>query len=238
MSLLNAYKKQQFQTNVFSLFINPFFLIRKILFKQIKKQAPELNGKLLDFGCGSKPYESLFINVSEYLGLDIENNSHNHSKENIDIFYDGKKIPFPENHFDSVFSSEVLEHVFEPDLALKEIYRVLKPNGKALFTLPFAWNEHETPNDYARYTSFGIKYLLEKQGFKIIKQTKAGHMNVVIAQLRSLYIYEFLASKNKYFNILSSFIFVFPLNLTGLIFSSIMPKNYSLFFNNIVLVQK
>ncbi|RLD81087.1 MAG: hypothetical protein DRJ10_06620 [Bacteroidetes bacterium] len=238
MSLLSTYKKQQFQTNIFSLLINPLFLLRKILFKRIKILAPELSGKLLDFGCGSKPYKSRFLNVSEYIGLDIENNSHDHNKEEIDVFYDGKKIPFPDNHFDSVFSSEVLEHIFEPDLILKEINRILKPGGKALFTLPFAWNEHEVPNDYARYTSFGIKYLFEKHGFKVIKQIKAGHMSVVIAQLRSLYVYEFLASKNKYFNILISLVFIFPLNLAGFIFSSIMPKNYSLFFNNIILVQK
>lgn len=54
----------------------------------MKKFAPLLKDELLDFGCGSKPYESLFVNVSKYTGVDIENEAHNHSNEKID-FYNG-----------------------------------------------------------------------------------------------------------------------------------------------------
>jgi len=238
MGLNNTYKKQLFQPNFISLFINPFFIIRYGLYKAIKKEATNLTGKILDFGCGDKPYKSLFVNADEYLGLDIENEGHSHEKEEIDVYYDGKTIPFENEHFDSVFSSEVFEHVFDIDSILDEISRVLKKGGKMLVSLPFAWNEHEEPNDFGRYTSFGIKHLLKKHGFEVIRLTKTGHFAAVVAQLVPLYIYELISTKNKYFNLLLNFLFMSPFVIVGLIVSSIMPRNRSLYFNNVVLAVK
>lgn len=238
MNFTEFYKKQQFQTNFFSVFLNPFFIIRQSLFKAIKKNVCRLNGVMLDFGCGSKPYKSLFNNVETYIGLDIENEGHTHNNEDIDVFYDGKRIPFKNEYFDSLFASEVLEHVFDIDESLKEINRVLKKDALALFTLPFAWNEHEVPNDFGRYTSFGIKHLLEKHNFKILEFKKTGHFAAVIAQYRILYIYELLAPKSKYLKIIFNLIFIAPFTIIGFIFSSIMPRNKSLYFNNVVLVKK
>ncbi len=238
MGLNQAYKKQLFQPNFVSLFINPFYIIRSVLHRTIKNEAINLNGKILDFGCGLKPYKSLFVNASEYIGLDIENEGHSHEKEDIDVYYDGKIIPFENEYFDSVFSSEVFEHVFDIDPSLDEITRVLKKGGKILISLPFAWNEHEIPNDFGRYTSFGIKYLLQKHGFEIIRLTKTGHFASVVAQLIPLYIYELINTKNKYFNLLLNFIFLSPFIISGLIFSFIMPRNRSLYFNNVVLAKK
>ena len=238
MSFTEFYKNQQFQTNFFSVFFNPFFIIRQSLYKTIKKHTHKLNGIMLDFGCGSKPYQSLFYNVEKYIGLDIENEGHTHKNEDIDVFYDGKKIPFENEYFDSLFASEVLEHVFDIDKSLIEINRVLKKDGLALFTLPFAWNEHETPNDFGRYTSFGIKHILEKHNFKIIEFNKTGHFAAVIAQYQILYIYELFAPKSKYLKIVFNLIFISPVTILGYVFISIMPRNKSLYFNNVVLVKK
>ena len=49
-------------------------------------KVQNLNGVLLDFGCGSKPYSSLF-KVDEYNGVDFENEGHPHDNEQIDIFF-------------------------------------------------------------------------------------------------------------------------------------------------------
>src|ERR1700754_4535244 len=88
---------------------NAYYFIRNALYKKVKFYAPQLDKKLLDFGCGSKPYQSLFTNVSEYIGLDYASEGHSHANESIDVMYDGKKIPFADEYFDSVFSSEVFE---------------------------------------------------------------------------------------------------------------------------------
>src|SRR5580765_2106924 len=82
----------------------PTYLTRNRLLKNISGNAPELKGVLMDFGCGSKPYRSLF-NVEKYIGVDFENPGHPHLNEQIDVFYNGRQLPFENEHFDSVFSS-------------------------------------------------------------------------------------------------------------------------------------
>jgi SAM-dependent methyltransferase len=238
MSLSAIYKKQQFLIKPYSILINPFFIIRAGLYSNLKKIAPKLTGNLLDFGCGTKPYRSLFTNLQHYIGLDIENEGHPHENEPIDVFYDGKTIPFPDQHFDSIFSSEVFEHVFDIEPILNELNRVLKTNGQLLISLPFAWNEHEIPNDFARYTSFGIKHILEKAGFEVTETKKTGHFAAVIAQYITLFIYELIKTKNKYINIMLNILFISPFSVTGFIISYIMPRNTSLYFNNIILAKK
>ncbi|MBK6634942.1 MAG: class I SAM-dependent methyltransferase [Chitinophagaceae bacterium] len=171
-----------FITKWFHVFTHPFFLIRHEINNKIEVLAETISGKVLDFGCGAKPYAKYFIHAKEYIGLDIEKSGHSHEDEKIDVFYDGKKIPFDNDHFDAVFSSEVFEHIFNLEEILPEINRVLKPGGKLLFTCPFAWPEHEIPYDFARYSSFGIKAVVERQGFTVIEQYKTGHFFEVIMQ--------------------------------------------------------
>ena len=109
---------------------------------------------MIDIGCGNKPYKNLFKHCKSYIGLEIESEN----KNSADFTYDGKNFPFEDETFDSAVCSEVLEHVFEPNQFLKEVNRVLKKNGLIILTLPFFWDEHEQPYDYARYTSFGLIY--------------------------------------------------------------------------------
>ena len=158
-----------FSKNFLGVFYNPFYFTRMFLFKEIEDLAKLFEGKVVDIGCGTKPYKMLFNNVTEYIGLDIEISGNGDSKEDIDLFYDGKKIPLESNSVDGFFSSETFEHIFNLEEIIPEIHRALKPNGLLLATCPFMWPEHEIPYDYARYTSFGLKHLLEKNGFEIVK---------------------------------------------------------------------
>jgi SAM-dependent methyltransferase len=106
------------------------------------------------------------------VGVDIEVSGHQHLGEEfnkIDIFYDGKTIPVANETFDSVFCSEVFEHIFNLPEILAEINRVSKKGALVLITVPFAWEEHEIPYDFGRYTSFGIKHLLAEKGFETIE---------------------------------------------------------------------
>jgi SAM-dependent methyltransferase len=237
MKLKEYLQNQSFQPGFLGIFINPFYFIRRGLFTEIRRLAPGLTGKLLDFGCGRKPYESLF-SVSEYIGVDLEQSGHEHVNSKIDYFYDGKTIPFKDETFDSIFCSEVFEHVFNLDEILPELYRVLKKNGKMLVTVPFCWNEHEIPYDFGRYTSFGIKHLMTKAGFEIITYKKSGNFAQVSWQLWELYFYSIFHAKNKWVNYCCKIIFFLPLNILGVLLLPLFPKNESLFFNNVILVKK
>lgn len=232
------YKRQQFQPSWYSLSFLPYYIIRRALYLHIRDLAPNIShGRLLDFGCGSKPYKNLFA-VNEYTGIDIENTGHPHDNEEIDVYYDGQTIPFPECHFDSLLCSEVLEHVFEPDQILKEINRVLKPGAKCLFTTPFVWNEHEVPWDYARYSSYGLPSLLEKNGFEIIESRKTTHAAETLSQMAIVYIYQLVETRWKYLNLLFCILFIFPLNLLGLITTWILPKKWDFYHNVVVFAEK
>ncbi len=235
--LVSIYKKEQFKPSLLGLFINPFYFVRLSIYKGIKRNAGYLAGELLDFGCGSKAYKDLFT-VKKYIGLDVEQSGHPHTQESIDVFYDGRDIPFPDASFDSCFSSQVFEHVFDLEYSLKEINRILKPGGKCLFVVPFVWDEHEIPYDFARYSSFGLKYLLEKHNFAITKHEKDSHFFEVLIQLWCLYIYNLFHTKSNNLNLLFTLIFISPFNILGKLLSFIAPRNMGLYHNNIFLVEK
>ncbi|PIW69280.1 MAG: methylase [Ignavibacteriales bacterium CG12_big_fil_rev_8_21_14_0_65_30_8] len=227
--------KQQFEPGILGVFINPFYLTRKALLNNIKKISKEITGKTLDVGCGTKPYERYF-NSTEYIGLEVENTI-NKEEKSVDIFYKGDKIPFSDNEFDSVITSQVLEHVFNPQQFLAEINRVLKSNGKLLLTVPFIWDEHEQPFDYGRYSSFGLKDILEKNGFKIIKHIKSLNNISAVFQLFNAYVYKISVKYNLLRQILTLLIMT-PSNILAIIFTLILPKNDDIFLDNVVLAEK
>lgn len=235
--LISYLRKQSFQPDLLSVAINPFYFIRRDLYVNIKRMAPSLKGKLLDFGCGRKPYENLF-SVSEYIGIDMEQTGHEHKNSKVDVYYDGKHIPFADETFDSLFCSEVFEHVFNLDEILPEIGRVMKTNGQMLITVPFCWNEHEVPYDFGRYTSFGIRHILEKAGFEVVEFRKSGNFARVTWQLWALYFHSIFQFKNKMLHYLVSMIFIVPINIIGVILLNLFPKNDTLYFNNVVLARK
>ena len=223
---------------------SPYYFIRIELLKKVAEYATQLQGKLLDFGCGQKPYKSLFTNVSEYIGLDFENEGHSHQNEQIDFFYDGKTIPFDNETFDSIFTSEVFEHVFNLHEILLELNRVLKPKGKILITCPFVWNEHEVPHDYARYTQFALKDILEKNDFKIIKLDKSGDFATALHQMRMVYLSEHrintfpLFGKIKFISTNIRPLIIFLNNLYFQIKRPLFPKRLDFYLNNVVLAEK
>jgi len=75
------------------------------------------------------------------------------------------RLPFKDNVFDAVISDQVLEHVEgEPQLAINEMFRVLKPNGIALHATCFINPIHGCPNDYWRFTPDALKLLISPHG--------------------------------------------------------------------------
>lgn len=196
-----------------------------------------MRGRLLDFGCGTKPYRALF-QVAEYTGTDIEVSGHDHANEDIDVYYDGRTLPFANASFDSIFSSEVFEHIFNLPEILDELCRVLKPGGHMLVTVPFVWDEHEIPYDFARYTSFGLRHIFREKGLELVAERKTTDYVSTIFQMWAAYIYQHIFPKSKMIRIALTPLFIMPITLLGLLLSAILPSNHNFFHNNVMVVRK
>lgn len=220
-------------------FFNPYFILRSRLFQKIMLNKSYITGRVLDFGCGSAPYKSYFDYV-EYVGLDMHHTGHSHLDSNVDIFYDGKIIPLPDGSFDTVFSSEVFEHVFNMSEILSEINRVTKNGGILVATTPFIWEEHEKPYDYARYTSFALIDLLRKANFEVIKIDRTSSSIETLIQLFLAYLYAlmFRLKLGFFIRVILILLLFSPLNIFSFLLRKMNTKNPILYLNHVVIARK
>lgn len=135
--------------------------------KYLRPALEKAEGKILDVGAGQSPWRAWLPISSIYQGLDV-----GHAKEfgmssnQTDIiYYDGFVMPFSDAKFDCVLCIEVLEHAEDPQLLLKEIARVLKPQGTLLLTVPWSARLHHLPHDYHRFTRERLLIMLSQNGF-------------------------------------------------------------------------
>ena len=160
------------------------------------RNSINITGKMLDYGCGSMQYRSIFTNISKYIGLDIEGADKNGFIPDKDIvYYDGKHIPFSDNYFDSAISIEVFEHVEDIEYGFKELSRVLKKDSILLLTVPMTFPLHLEPWDYRRFTAFGIRKMLQDSGFEVINIKES---TSEIDTIRRLKIIEMNRRKSKF----------------------------------------
>jgi SAM-dependent methyltransferase len=197
---------------------------------------PHLTGEVLDVGCGRKPYEAL-VPASRYVGIDIDSPI-TRELGAADYFYDGRTLPFPAASFDGVLCSQVLEHVFTPESFLQEIRRVLRPGGRLVLTVPFAWDEHEQPHDFARYSSFGLRALLERNGFEVMRHEKSVADAGALAQLASAWLYKVTRSRFRMLNLLAQLTLIAPVNVCGAIAGALLPRNEDFYLDNVVLARR
>lgn len=168
-----------------------FNIIVHDLEKFNKDIAQHLHGKLLDIGCGKKQ-EIFKKRVKSYVGL--ENSSalkinQGKSSSDADVFGDAADLPFANKEFDCVVALSLLEHVPDPQRTVNEAHRVLKKEGIFAVTVPFMNRLHFAPHDYFRFTEYGLRYILEKAGFKIIKIENSGGMWKMIGARLAGYLY-------------------------------------------------
>ena len=152
--------------------------------------AAHARGRLIDIGCGVKPYRAMVAPyVSEHVGVDHVDTQHDAS--NVDLFGTAYGIPAEDASFDTGLCTAVLEHLEEPEAALRECFRVLRPGGIAIYTVPFIWHLHEEPRDFFRYSKYGLRYLFEKVGFEVVELRALSGFWVTFGQLFVYNLYRF-----------------------------------------------
>lgn len=186
-------------------YLSPFFANNFLLLKSIKliSSKYKIERDLLDIGCGQKPYAEIFSNII-YKGIDCTN----YSRKSVfmemhkpDYFFDEKyfihfNLPFKDEEFSNAASFQVLEHHENPQKMIHEMVRITKKNGYIILSAPFFWCIHEEPNDFYRFTRFGLLNLLKKEKVEIIEIIPQGSFFVIISTLINSYIFE---NKNKLF---------------------------------------
>jgi SAM-dependent methyltransferase len=137
--------------------------------------------RVADVGAGDAPYRELFSHV-DYVTIDWEHSPHEGASA-VDLVASADAIPLPEGSFDAVLLNQVLEHVPNPAHVLAELLRILRPGGHLFVTVPLVWELHEMPFDYFRYTSPGLRTLLEQVGFEQIEVTARNDCFTTLAQM-------------------------------------------------------
>ncbi len=138
---------------------------------------------VLDVGAGDKRYKDSIYCI-KYIALDVSGN--------LDVIADAAFLPFKDDSFDMIICTQVLEHVKNPFLILEEFNRVLRAKGIIFLTVPTVMYLHEIPDDYFRYTKYGIEYLLKKNNFSIQVSETACSGFIVTSELFFIGIYSII----------------------------------------------
>lgn len=148
------------------------YLVYKSFHYELKTAIEKYaTGRLLDIGCGNKPYSKWFKNkISDYIGCDIIQSNAN----KVDVICQANSIPLDNESFETVISTQAIEHIEDYKGMVNEAFRLLKKEGCFILSGPFYWHLHEEPYDFYRFTKHGFKYILENAGFEIIEIKENG----------------------------------------------------------------
>jgi SAM-dependent methyltransferase len=116
---------------------------------------------VLDAGAGRAPYRGFFKHAT-YESADFKLLQADQT-----YICDLTDIPVEDGRYDRVVLNQVLEHLPDPAAALRELYRVTKPGGELICTVPLFYEEHQKPYDFFRYTQFGLRKLFADAGFSV-----------------------------------------------------------------------
>lgn len=167
-----------------------------LILDSLRRVAPRARGRLLDVGCGDKPYEPIFRPyVTEYIGVEHQDTfaltsaaepglstgkpssgEQGRAKNGPDVFYSGDRLPFPDGSFQTVLSVQVLEHTPRPAELVREMARVLADDGLLILMAPFQFRLHEQPHDYFRYSPHGLRELCARAGLEITHVEQQGSL--------------------------------------------------------------
>jgi len=211
-------KKIKFIWDIFSdrfgrTIFHPQFFAKTFAWEAVKLAEKKSEGVLLDIGCGRMPYRNILLpKIKKYIGLDHPETAKLYNGEfKPDIYADAAKIPLKNKSIDTVLMLMVLEHLEDPKKVLVEIKRVLKPKGIFIFSTVQMYPVHDAPFDYFRYTSFGLKKLLESSGFRIQRIISQGSFWKFWGLSLNVYLFQtilHLAKKRE--TVLLAFLLIFP----------------------------
>jgi len=201
--------------------IHPYLVTKLLWRKNINIFIKYAKGRIVDFGCFdfclSKDFQP---KANEFYGIDnwVASNCHRLAPEGARFYYANiEKSPFKDSSFDMVICTDVLEHVENPDALLSECYRVLKKNGKLILSIPFNFFLHGAPNDFRRYTIYGLERILKEKGFVLKEYCITGDIfYTILIHLITYFYFSYIKATNRIKRYICA-IFHLCLNILGII---------------------
>lgn len=127
----------------------------------------------MDIGCGNGGLRELLPDTVRYIGIDYPTTMALGYSGKPDILADAARLPIASSSVDTVVMLDVLEHLVEPELAVSEAARILRPGGQCLIHVPFLYPLHDEPYDYQRWTRHGLQHLLKRHGLQTQEVTES-----------------------------------------------------------------
>lgn len=188
---------------------------------QLKAAARKYaHGRLLDIGCGVKPYERYFDGrVTGYIGIEHDPDA-GYRGDRADIVADAADLPIRDGSYDTVLCTEVLEHVPDPDAVVDGIARVLQTDGVAIIGAPFVYPVHDR-FDFFRYSPAGLSILFERHDLEVAELQPLSYPPMTVAIMAGITIHELCFVRSRYAYALSLplrpllWLIVATLNLIG-----------------------
>ncbi len=139
----------------------------EMLLRELLAARPYMGGRLLDMGCGRRPYALIYDDLVEHsIGTEVAFSPHGTTAADAICF--GEHLPFADASFDTILCTEVLEHTRAPWHVMAEFARLLRPGGHILLSVPFIYPMHEPPHDYWRFTGYGLEAISSSAGLELI----------------------------------------------------------------------
>jgi len=172
---------------------------RKILNNILNENRNYFHGSVLDIGGGKERGKFVRPKTEKWISADIS------SELQPDFVCNVEKMPFENESFDVIKATQIFEHVENPEIGVKECFRVLKKEGYFIISAPFIYPLHGDPCDFQRWTKNKWEKVLSESEFKIEKLCNmGGYFIVLIDMLRN-----FNASMPSFFRYLGYFIYPF-----------------------------
>jgi SAM-dependent methyltransferase len=153
------------------------------IYRAVRDRLPNYKGDVLDVGCGQSPYRFLLDPATtRYVGIDIIDADKFDYRNSDVVTFDGVHIPFPDDSFDAVICTEVLEHVADFQGLVDEIRRVMKEGAEAIVTVPWSARRHYVPYDYFRYTPSTLATVFDR--FREVEiETRGTDVSTIVSKL-------------------------------------------------------
>jgi len=203
-----------------------------------RKIFTQVHGKILDVGCGMKPYKNWFSSkkVHSYIGIDVD------GQGDVDIVLTpGKLWPIEDNSFDFVFSTQVMEHIKDISHFSDQINRVLKKGGKCVITVPFMYPVHGEPHDYRRWTLNGLASFFSNDMTinQVVPKGKVGSVlsTLLLTWINNRFNSSFVARLAKGFLLPVWILFSFVINMLGL-FLNVFDDGKTHYCNTCIILEK